>query len=106
MKIFPMICLLLFSIAVKSQTVYKTAKGEKYHLATCQMVKNGAEKLTVIQTKQQKLTPCEICKPPKKANGEANTVQCKGKTKAGKRCKHMTKLANGYCVQHNPVKVK
>ncbi len=105
MKLQRIICILLFSFVVNGQTVYKTANGEKYHLATCQMIKNGSEKLTLNEAKQQKLTPCEICKPPKKV-GETNTVQCKAKTKAGKRCKNMTKIASGYCVQHNPEKVK
>ena len=30
------------------------------------------------------------------------TVQCKGLTKSGTRCKHMTRIANGYCFQHQP----
>ena len=34
------------------------------------------------------------------------TVQCKGMTKKGTRCQHMTRIANGYCFQHNPDKNK
>ena len=111
MKYIQIICLLLFSLAVKSQTLYKTPSGEKYHLGTCRMVKNVSEKLSLNDARAKGLTPCKICNPPtapntnlyqqKKPKGEANTVQCKGKTKAGKRCKHMTSIANGYCFQHN-----
>lgn len=60
----------------------------------------------------KRLTPCKICKPPLEENnlklkpntprGESNSVQCMGITKKGTRCKHMTKIANGYCFQHNP----
>jgi hypothetical protein len=28
------------------------------------------------------------------------TTQCFGLTKAGTRCKNMTRIANGYCFQH------
>lgn len=38
---------------------------------------------------------------PQQKNG---TVQCKGTTKKGTQCKHMTSIANGYCFQHNPDK--
>ena len=38
----------------------------------------------------------------KTPQGQSTTVQCKGTTKAGTRCKHMTSIANGYCYQHQP----
>lgn len=112
MKYLKIICLLLFSLSVKSQNVYKTPSGAKYHLATCRMVKNVSEEISLNNAGEIGLLPCKICNPPastslgitghKKANGEANTTQCIGTTKAGKRCKHMTRIANGYCFQHNP----
>jgi len=43
--------LLLLSISAKSQTVYKTPSGQKYHLATCRMVKNVSEEITVGKAK-------------------------------------------------------
>ncbi|PTX59508.1 hypothetical protein C8N46_10997 [Kordia periserrulae] len=77
------------------------------------MVENVSKKLSgVAEIKAAKLTPCKICKPPpihqlKKGNnfadksvGKASTVRCKGTTQKGTRCKHFTKLANGYCFQH------
>jgi hypothetical protein len=112
MKYLSIICFLLIFLNVKGQNFYKTPSGEKYHLATCHMVKNVSEEITLSQAVEMGLGACKICHPPvikgsnilpqKKAKGETNTVQCKGTTKAGKRCKHMTRIANGYCFQHNP----
>ncbi len=77
------------------------------------MVENVSSKLVGIDViNSSKLTPCKICKPPQKKElekrftpedksvGTSISVQCKGFTKKGKRCKHRTQLANGYCFQH------
>ena len=99
------------SIFAEAQTVFKTPSGQKYHLATCRMVKNVSQEITVREAKELGLQPCKICNPqniysgsqaPHKAQGENLTVQCKGYTKAGTRCKHKTSIANGYCYQHQP----
>lgn len=63
------------------------------------------------------LTPCKQCKPPiphnaiflhsgakNKAVGACETVRCNGLTKKNTRCKHNTRLCNGFCFQHNPEK--
>jgi hypothetical protein len=100
----------LLSVSLKAQTVYKTPSGAKYHLATCHMVKNVSEEITIAKANELGLEPCKICKPPvsyaqtpqKKPQGQNTTVQCSGLTKAGNRCKHMTSIANGYCYQHQP----
>ena len=105
--------LLLLSVAVNAQTVYKTPSGAKYHLANCRMVKNVSEQITVEKAKELGLQPCKICNPAaiqkpgspvplKKPQGENITSQCLGYTKAGNRCKHMTSIGNGYCFQHQP----
>jgi hypothetical protein len=115
MKTFILFCLLFVSGISFGQDIYKTPSGAKYHLATCRMVKNVSEKITIEQARELGLQPCKICQPqniyseasaaPNKAKGQApKTVQCKGITKAGTRCKHMTSIANGYCFQHNPDK--
>jgi methylphosphotriester-DNA--protein-cysteine methyltransferase len=106
------IALLLFSVSLQAQTVYKTPSGAKYHLATCHTVKNVSEKMTIEEAKAAGLQPCKICKPESgyasglssnKAQGQITaTVQCKGFTKSGTRCKHKTRIANGYCFQHQP----
>jgi hypothetical protein len=100
----------IFSFSVNAQTFYKTPSGKKYHLATCHMVKNVSEAITLNEAKELGLESCKICKPEsvysetptKKAKGQDATVQCRGLTKAGTRCKHMTSIANGYCYQHQP----
>lgn len=96
-----------------SQNVYKTPSGQKYHLGSCRMVVNVSKKLLSQEDiSSHGLHPCKICKPPYQAHltsgtpsqnksvGESSTVQCKGITKQGSRCKHMTRIANGYCFQH------
>lgn len=98
-----------------SQYVYKTPSGEKYHLSSCRMVENVSKRITIkIAIEEYGLGPCKICKPPtreglipnksqtNKAVGKCKSQRCKGITKNGTRCKHMTKLCNGYCFQHNP----
>jgi hypothetical protein len=76
------------------------------------MVTNVSKKITLAEAGELGLTPCKICRPvnvgssksPDKQKGEKPTQQCKGITKAGTRCQHMTRIANGYCYQHNPDK--
>lgn len=109
--LYKILFLLLLSLGTKAQTVYKTPSGKKYHLAGCRMVENVSQAITPDQARDLGLEPCKICKPADiyvvpatgKPQGQAPaTVQCKGITKAGTRCKHMTRIANGYCAQHSP----
>lgn len=101
---------LLLPFSVKAQTFYKTPSGAKYHLASCRMVKNVSEEIILDKAAELGLGPCKICNPPiangttgvKKPQGQNETVQCNGKTKAGTRCKHRTRIGNGYCFQHQP----
>ena len=100
------------ALSSNSQSVFKTPSGAKYHLVTCRMVKNVSEELSIIRAKKLGLTACKICHPNDaniveqpvvhKAQGEDASSQCKGNTKKGTRCQHMTKIANGYCFQHQP----
>lgn len=112
MKYIFIALLLLSGLNAVGQRMYKTPYGEKYHLSTCRMVENISQELSIAEAIQLGLTPCKICKPPAsetnlqlKPNtprGKSVTVQCRGVTKKGRRCKHMTTIANGYCFQHNP----
>lgn len=105
----------IFSItlftSLGAQNLYKTPSGKKYHLASCRMVENVSKKLLGgNDISRYNLTPCKICKPIRindnnnslenKAVGTSSSVRCKGSTKKGTRCKHKTRLANGYCYQH------
>jgi len=102
--------ILFFSVTLKAQAVFKTPSGAKYHLASCRMVKNVSEEITINQAEKAGLQPCRICHPQTsealmapavhKAQGQSNTTQCRGLTKAGSRCRHMTSIANGFCYQH------
>jgi len=99
-------------VKLQAQTVYKTPSGQKYHLASCHMVKNVSEAMDLKEAIEIGLGPCKICKPAtvssqpiigKNPQGQGKTTtQCLGYTKAGTRCKHMTSIANGYCYQHQP----
>ncbi|MCH3883266.1 MULTISPECIES: DUF5763 domain-containing protein [Tenacibaculum] len=113
MKYITIIFFIFLSFNSKSQNVYKTPSGKKYHLASCRMVENVSKKLLGISDVSKfHLSPCKICKPPilkglvksfnskNKAVGKSKSVRCKGVTKKGTRCKHVTKIANGYCYQH------
>jgi hypothetical protein len=114
MKYFVLVFLfLVVSFQCDAQDVYKTPSGKRYHLSSCRMVENVSSKLVGLNTiAASKLTPCKICKPPPKSKlqkrlnpedksvGISVSVRCKGYTKKGTRCKHQTKLANGYCFQH------
>jgi hypothetical protein len=113
MKSFALFLASIFlSITVYSQTVFKTPSGAKYHLSSCRMVKNVSEEISVQQAKELRLGPCKICKPENiyagnapvvhKAQGQNTSVQCLGMTKSKTRCRHMTRIGNGYCFQHQP----
>ena len=113
MKHFSIIFITLICFQIKAQDVFKTPSGKKYHLSSCRMVENVSKKLLgKSDISKHHLTPCKICKPPvlkglvenfnfsSKAVGKTVSVRCKGVTKKGTRCKHVTKIANGYCYQH------
>ena len=106
----------LSSTILLSQTVYKTPSGNKFHTSTCRFVKNVSHQLNVEQAYSKGLSPCSVCKPnigsvnrispyglgikPNEAKGTSSAVQCKGKTKTGKRCSRKTRNVNGFCFQH------
>ncbi|MFN1217952.1 hypothetical protein [Chryseobacterium kwangjuense] len=111
-----MVFILLFiSFSLEGQTVYKTPSGTKYHLSSCRMVKNVSSALEINKALETGLQPCKICNPPtrtvygiasrpKKVSGTDKGNQCLGRTKAGTRCKHYTRIGNDYCFQHVPKK--
>lgn len=113
---FVIIC--SFSLGLSAQTVYKTETGEKYHKATCKYLKYSKIEIDLQDAISLGYDACKVCKPTstisktksnalgKKKKSTNNPVkntsatQCTGRTKAGKRCKRMTKSANGRCYQH------
>lgn len=105
--------LLYLTVSVNGQTVYRTPSGNKFHTASCRMVKNVSSALSVNKALEIGLQPCKICSSgqtsgygiastPKKINGIDKGNQCLGRTKKGTRCKHYTSIGNDYCFQHVP----
>lgn len=118
-KLFLFLGLIAFTCEVSAQSVYVTKTGEKYHKSTCHYLKNSKKEITLEVAKQRGFTACSVCKPkggtkilkpiensqqyriePVSSTPKATATQCTGKTKAGTRCKRMTKSANGRCYQH------
>ncbi len=107
-----------YSFSAIGQTVYKTKTGEKYHKESCNYLKYSKFAITLEDALAYGYEACKVCKPLYKTSKTAlsssnakadnnnteskvsNASQCTGKTKAGKRCKRMTKNANGRCYQH------
>ena len=106
---------LLFS-NVFSQTVYITKTGKKYHVESCRYLSRSSFSISLSDAIARGYTACSICNPPVKTttNTPSNSqtkpstnnptqsvsVQCSAITKAGTRCKRMTKSPNGKCCQH------
>ena len=111
-QVITTIAFIFFSLPVVfTQTVYKTPSGARYHKAHCRMVQNVSQKISLDQVRDYGLTPCKICGPaliplaatPKKVSGQqVYAQQCKGRTRQNIRCKRSTRIANGFCFQHQP----
>jgi putative component of membrane protein insertase Oxa1/YidC/SpoIIIJ protein YidD len=103
---------ILVNTNLSAQHFFKTPYGSCYHTPTCEQVKNTSKQISLNEAKELRLKPCSFCNPqhhggnlksPKKAKGESKIKhQCIGRTKKGFRCKHVTKIANSYCYQHEP----
>ena len=117
LKLLLFLGLMAFTFEISAQTIYVTKTGEKYHKSSCRYLKNSKNEITLEVAKSRGFTACSVCKP----NGDSATpsqsvqpvksepttpppkvtaTQCTGKTKAGARCKRMTKDASGRCYQH------
>ena len=118
-KMFLIAWLVFHACNLPAQNVYVTKTGEKYHKSTCHYLKNSKKEITLAMALEQGLTACSVCKPksdirisksvensqqikiaPESTVPKTTSTQCKGKTKAGSRCKRMTKAASGRCYQH------
>ena len=100
MKKFLVVVIVLMAglaIKTKAQTVYSSAKGEKYHTADCKL-SGEADGMSLAEAKKAGKGPCGICKPDEHLKDKM--TQCTGKTKDGTQCKRMTASKNGKCFQH------
>jgi hypothetical protein len=98
-KIIVIAFFLVIGIAFKgfSQTVYSSAKGEKYHTADCNL-SGDADNMKLSVARKAGKKPCDVCKPDDHTKDKVS--QCKSKTADGKRCKRMTANQAGKCYQH------
>jgi hypothetical protein len=98
-KIFILTFLIILGFAARShaQTVYSSAKGEKYHTADCKL-SGDADNMTLAAAKKAGKTGCGVCKPDEHFKDKVS--QCKGKTADGTRCKRMTASKDNKCYQH------
>jgi len=101
---------------VFSQTVYITRTGKKYHVESCRYLSRSSFPISLSDAIARGYTACSICNPPLQAttntlsnsqtkprnsnSAQSVAVQCSAITKAGTRCKRMTKSPNGLCSQH------
>lgn len=90
---------LMLGVSIKgfSQTVYSSAKGEKYHTADCKL-SGDADNIKLDAAKKAGKKPCGVCKPDE--HFKDKVAQCSGKTADGTRCKRMTGSKAGKCYQH------
>ncbi|MCB0670236.1 MAG: hypothetical protein KDC80_30625 [Saprospiraceae bacterium] len=115
-KLILLILFLISGLQVRSQTCYVTKTGEKYHMANCSYLQYSKIAYDYQKAIQAGYTACSRCKPTKEkllsekqvvptqlktSPQRLTAVQCKAKTKAGTRCKRMTKNSSGYCYQHD-----
>ncbi|MBL7873357.1 MAG: hypothetical protein JNM78_17195 [Cyclobacteriaceae bacterium] len=99
MKKFLVVTFFMVAIAVTSQaqTVYSSAKGEKYHTADCKL-SGDADNMTLAAAKKAGKTGCGVCKPEEHFKDKVS--QCTGNTADGTRCKRMTSSKDNKCYQH------
>lgn len=90
--------LMFFAHQGFSQTVYSSAKGEKYHTADCKL-SGDADNIKLDAAKKAGKKPCGVCKPDEHVKDKV--AQCSGKTADGTRCKRMTASKAGKCYQHS-----
>lgn len=118
LKILFLILTFAFTSTAIGQNVYTTKTGEKYHKSSCRYLKYSKKEYTLEKAIELGFEACSVCKPTKSNTKSTNTsalsahkksstparkataTQCRGKTKAGKRCKRKTKNASGRCYQH------
>jgi hypothetical protein len=58
-------------------TVYVTARGTKYHTASCRYIRKGARPMKLKDAVKAGYLPCSVCKPPtleKQPGGSAPRV--------------------------------
>lgn len=97
-KLFVMsLILFVFAFHAKSQTVYASEKGEKYHTADCNL-SGDATGMKLADAKKAGKSQCDSCKPLQPS--KEKLARCTGKTADKTRCKRMTSSKSKKCYQH------
>jgi len=127
-KIIPLLIAVFIFINTAAQTVVicEGKYSKKYHSSeNCRGLNNckgGLSNISLSNAQQIGRSACSICNPPTQVQSNSqssapntyqqqNTIkpehsktgtseQCNATTKAGNRCKRMTKSPNGRCWQH------
>jgi len=112
--------------SISAQTVYITKTGAKYHRESCRYLSKSKIAIDLSDAIAKGYGACSVCKPSSSANKDSSSkpnsiqekqatpnvsqststksqsslVQCSATTKAGTRCKRMTRSSNGRCWQH------
>jgi len=123
--LFLVLFLTFLTVNVFSQTVYVTKTGTKYHTEGCRYLSKSKIAIELTDAIAKGYGACSVCKPSSEVtsskvsnitttkaevknptnqstntNSQSVSVQCSATTKAGTRCKRMTKSSNGKCWQH------
>lgn len=103
--------------SIFGQNVYTTKSGEKYHKESCHYLNTSKNEIEFNKAIELGYAACKVCKPSSeitsnvrgtslrptttnKAATNSGSQQCTGRTKAGARCKRITKSSSGRCYQH------
>lgn len=98
----------------KSETVYVTKTGKKYHRGSCSYLRSSRIPKDLRQAIDAGYTACSRCRPPTmrgtgradKGSSESETRssptsdRCAATTKKGTRCKRKASKGSSYCWQH------
>ena len=60
--------LFFFTSHIKSQTVYITESGKKYHSKNCALAKTGKKGIDLALAKKEGYEPCKACKVETEVN--------------------------------------
>ncbi len=92
----------------KSETVYVTETGQRYHKGHCQYLKTSKIETNEKQAKADGYTPCKVCfrsaasssSQSKTKTDNYNSSRCQATTQKGTQCKRTAASGSRYCWQH------
>jgi hypothetical protein len=89
------------SDTTKTEQVYVTDTGTKYHKSGCRYLNKSKHTKTLTKAIKDDYTACSKCYGKKAVPKTTKSVsQCMAATKAGTRCKRKPAEGSAYCWQH------